>query len=74
MVQAPGRLSGFMPQHDVTDKEALAARYLMQTLTTMCPVAVVGLPRLWGHVSMAQGSKKVASAAVLCRGTEQLRS
>ena len=27
-----GRLSGFMPQHEVTDKEALAARYLMQTM------------------------------------------
>jgi len=31
-----------MPQDDVTDKEALAARYLMQTLTTMCPVVGVG--------------------------------
>jgi hypothetical protein len=25
-----GRLSGFMPEHEVSDKEALAARILMQ--------------------------------------------
>jgi hypothetical protein len=30
--EVSGRLSGFMPQHEVTDKEALAARYLMQTM------------------------------------------
>jgi hypothetical protein len=30
--EVSGRLAGFMPQHEVTDKEALAARYLMQTM------------------------------------------
>jgi hypothetical protein len=30
--EVSGRLSGFMPQHEVTDKEALAARCLMQTM------------------------------------------
>lgn len=32
--EASGRLSGFMPQHEVTEEEALAARYLMQTMRT----------------------------------------
>ena len=30
--EVSGRLSGFMPEHEVSDKEALAARYLMQTM------------------------------------------
>ena len=30
--EVSGRFSGFMPEHDVTDKEALAARYLMQRM------------------------------------------
>jgi hypothetical protein len=30
--EVSGRFSGFLPQHEVTDKEALAARYLMQTM------------------------------------------
>jgi hypothetical protein len=30
--EVSGRFSGFMPEHEVTDKEALAARYLMQTM------------------------------------------
>jgi len=30
--EVSGHLAGFMPEHEVTDKEALAARYLMQTM------------------------------------------
>ena len=30
--EVSGRFSGFMPEHEVSDKEALAARYLMQTM------------------------------------------
>jgi hypothetical protein len=30
--EVSGRFSGFMPEHEVSDTEALAARYLMQTM------------------------------------------